>query len=393
MLTGLIIACEEAEAALGLRAELGVAGQTVLEHQARLLADAGAARVIIVAEQLPETLAAGVNRLRRDGIALELVRQVGDVAQRVPPDERLLMLGDGVVTDAAALASVLAAPAPAILVLPDLPETRGWELIDASSRWAGVLSADGELVRRTARMLGEWDLQSTLLRNALQAGAGRVNAEAALPLIAQVTAPADAHALESALSRVAARRHTGLTDRILFDPLARLIAPKAMGAMIDPAWLRGGAAGLMILAALFLLGGWRWTGIGLALLSGPLDSLGRHLAALTMRLRRDHKQWTQLRSTVAGVTLLSLGWELRGLGWGTVALTAGTVGLMVALTEHERWIGRPPRRPLWFAEPDGLAWAMLPFGLAGWWTAGLAGQAAWAFATLLAVQRLTKRQA
>lgn len=394
MLTGLIIACEEAEATLGLRAELGVAGQTVLEHQTRLLADAGAGRIIVIAEQLPQSLASGINRLRRDGIAVEIVRQVDEVAQRVRPDERLLFLGDGVVADAPAMECVLAAPTPAILVLPDGEETRGWELIDASSRWAGVLLADGALVRRTARMLGDWDLQSTLLRNAVQAGAERVNAAThGAPLVAQVVDPSAAQALELAISRAATRRHTGLVDRFLFDPVARLVAPKAMGAMIDPAWLRGGAAGLMILSTLLLLGGWRWMGLILGLMSGPVDSLGRHLGALTMRLRRDHRQWTHLRSAVAGGALLALGWSLRELGWGTIALAASTLGLMVALAEHERWIGRPPRRPLWLAEPDGLIWLMLPFGLLGWWAAGLAGQAGWAFATLIAVQRLTKRQA
>jgi hypothetical protein len=391
MLTGLVIACEEAEGTLGLRAELGVAGQTVLEHQARLLGEAGAQRVIVIAEQLPQSLAAGVNRLRRDGIAIEVVRRVDDVAQRVRPDERLLLMADGVVADEAGLAAVLAGPAPAVLTLPDTDETRGWELIDANSRWAGVLLADGELVRRTARMLGDWDLQSTLLRNALQAGAERVPARGAL--LAQVTDPDAAQQLETAISRASARRPSSLIDRFLFDPFARLVAPKAMGAMIDPAWLRGGAAGLLILSALFLLGGWRWTGVTMALLSGPLDALGRHLAALTMRLRRDHRQWTQLRSVVAGGALLALGWNLREHGWGTMAVAAATVALMVALTEHQRMIGRAPRRPLWLAEPDGMIWLMLPFGLLSWWTAGLVSQALLAFVSLLMVQRLTRRQA
>lgn len=391
MLTGLVIACEEAEGALGLRAELGVAGQTVMEHQARLLGEAGAQRVVVIAEQLPQSLAAGVNRLRRDGMTIEVVRRVDDVAQRVRPNERLLLMADGVVTEEAALASALAASSPAVLTLPDAEETRGWELIDSGARWAGVLLVDGELVRRTARMLGEWDLQSTLLRNALQAGAERVPADGAF--LAQVVDPDAAQLTEAAISRAAGRRHTGLVDRYLFDPVARLVAPKAMGAMIDPALLRGGAAGALILSALFLLGGWRWAGVTLALVSGPVDSLGRHLAALTLRLRRDHRQWTQLRSAVAGGALLALGWNLREFGWGTITMAAATLMLMIALTEHQRWIGRPARRPLWIAEPDGLIWLMLPFGLLGWWTAGMAVQALLAFASLLAVQRLTRRQA
>jgi hypothetical protein len=391
MLTGLIIACEDVAGGAGLRAELPVAGQTVLEQQARVLAEAGAERTIVIAQQLPQGLAAGLARLRRDGLVVEVLRRVDDVAQRLRPDDRLLMLGDGIVTDTAAAERLLQASAPAILTIPDAPETREWELIDASARWAGMLLVDGELVRRTARMLGDWDLQSTLLRNAVQAGAERVPLERG-PLLAQVADSAAALAAEQAISQAAARRPAGLLDRYVFDPLARALAPRAMAAMIDPAWLRGGASGLLMLAAITFMAGWRWPGLVLAMLSGPVDVLGRHLAGLTMRLRKDHRRWTQLRHGAASAALLALGWNTRDFGWGTLALAAATLGGMTALLEHERWIGRPQRRPAWLAEPDLLIWLLVPFAVLGWWPAGLAAQAALAFGSLLTVQRLTRRQ-
>lgn len=391
MLTGLIVAGEDADDGSGTRAELPLAGQTVLEQQVRLLAETGAGRVIVICERLPAALAAAVARLRRDGIALELVRQVDEVAQRVREDERLLLLADGVVTDRSGVERLLAAAAPAILTLPDTPETRSWELIDASARWAGLLLADGELVRRTARMLGDWELQSTLLRNAVQAGAERVPA-LSIGILARVEDAAAAQAVEQALGRGAARRPAGLLDLYLFDPIARAIAPRAMNAMIDPGWLRIGSAGLLVLAALLLMTGWRWPALVLALSSGLLDSLGRYLAALSLRLRRDHRRSDQLRYGAGAATLLALGWNLRDHGWGTVAVALTTIALMVALLEHERWIGKPTPRPLWIAEPDGLIWLLAPFALAGWWTAGLVAQAGFAFASLLAVQRLTRRQ-
>jgi len=389
MLTGMLVAAEETAGAL--RAELTVGGQTVLEHQARLLADAGAARVIVIAEQLSMSLAAAVARLRRDAIAVEVVRQVDEVAQRVQPDERLLLLADSVIADNGLLERMLARPAPAILILPEAAETRGWELIDATSRWGGVMLADGELVRRTARMLGEWELQSTLLRNAIQAGAERVPAEM-VAVLARVEDTASAQAAEQAIGRASARRHTTLLDRYLFSPLAQLIAPRAMAAMIDPGWMRSGAAGLLILAALLFLTGWRGLGLGTALLSGPLDALGRHIASLSMRLRRESGYWRRMRQAAGALALVALGWNLREFGWGTLALVASTLGLAAAASEHERWIGKPSPRPLWLADPDALVWLLLPFALAGWWTAGLAAQSAYAFASLLALQRLTRRQ-
>ena len=392
-LTGMIIACEDVADGTMLRAELPVAGQTVLEQQARLLIEAGAERVILIAERLPPGLAGAINRLRRDGLAVEVLRQVHDAAQRVHPEDRLLVIGDGVVTDESALDLLLRAPAPAILTLPDAPETRDWELIDATARWTGVLLADGDLVRRTARMLGDWDLQSTLLRNAVQSGAERIDAAQAAPMLAKVADAESALTVEQVISRNATRRHTGVLDRYLFDPIARLVAPRAMAAMLDPNWLRGGASALLLLAALTLVGGWRWPGLVLAMLSGPVDTLGRHLAALTMRSRRDQRLWSHLRYATGSAALLALGWNLREFGWGAVTLAVTSLGLMVAIFEHERWIGRPARRPLWLAEPDALIWLVVPFAFLGWWTVGLAAQAALAFASLLTVQRLTGHQA
>src|SRR5690349_13463270 len=134
MLTGLLIAGEDARDGAGLRAELPVAGQTLLEHQARLLNEAGVERCIVIVEHLTPTLAQAVARLRQDGITVELVRQADDLGQRVRPDERLLLLADGVVTDLSALELILAQPAPAALTLADAAETRNWELIDAGNR-------------------------------------------------------------------------------------------------------------------------------------------------------------------------------------------------------------------------------------------------------------------
>jgi hypothetical protein len=391
MLTGLIIACEEAGEGSGLRAELPVAGQAVLEHQARLLGKLGAERVIVIAGDLAHEMTGAVGRIRRDGIALDIVHEVADLAHRVRPDERLILLGDGVMADAGAAERLAGATAPAILVLPDLPETRDWELIDATSRWAGMLLADGELLRRTARMLGDWDLQSTLLRNAIQAGAERVMLSAS-PMLALVRDPSTALAVEQAISRGAARRHSGLLDRFVFDPIARAVAPRVMAAMIDPAWVRAGAVALLGMAALVFLAGWRWPGLILALLSGPVDTLGRHLASLTMRARRERGRWTQYRSLAGALALLALGYNLREFGWGTLALGAATIGFMTASSEHERLIARPSPRPLWLAEPDALIWLMLPFALAGWWPAGLAALALFACGSLFALQRLTRRQ-
>ena len=391
MLTGLLVAGEDAGGTAGLRAELPVAGQTLFEHQVRLLSEAGAERIMLLAERLTPALAQAASRLRQDGLAVELLRQADELVQRVRPDERLLLLADGVITDSSAIERILTGAAPAMLTLPDEHETRHWELIDAGHRWAGLLLVDGELARRTARMLGDWELQSTLLRNAVQAGGTRIAVEG-VSILAQVEDVAAAQLVEQAISRGTARRAVGLLDRYLFDPIAQLAAPRAMQARLNPGWLRTGSSALLLVASILLVAGWRWPAIMLALLSGPVDTLGRHLGALSLRARRDRQAARQLRLVAAASAQLALGWNLREFGWGTIVLATTTVALMTAGVEHERLIGRPAPRPLWFAEPDLLIWLILPAGLAGWWIGGLAAQALVALGSLLALQRLTRRQ-
>lgn len=384
MLTGLIVACEEADA--GLRAELPVAGQTVLEQQARTLSEIGVTRVLLVAEALPPALALAANRLRRDGIAVEIARAVDDMVLRVRPEERLLLMADGVVCGADTAARLAGATIPAVLVLPDAGETRGWELIDATTRWGGMLLADGELVRRTARMVGDWDLQSTLLRTAIQAGAERVDARGS-SLLAQVTDARAAAAIDAAIVQAARRTPVNLLDRWLFDPLARWAAPHAMAAKLDPAWLRGLSVALWLSAGLLFVAGWRGSGLVAALAAGPINRLGQHLVQLARRREAPGMDlWVRLAAAPAAAAL--------GLSLGTSSfvLALATIAFIVALDRHEAWIARPRPRPLFLADPDMLAWGLLPFALAGWWSAGLAAQALLAFGSLLVVQRLTRRQ-
>ena len=64
-----------------------------------------------------------------------------------------------------------------MLTVPDGAFGEPYERIDAGSRWAGLAAIDGAMLRETAGLLRDWDLQSTLFRRALQAGARHVPAE------------------------------------------------------------------------------------------------------------------------------------------------------------------------------------------------------------------------
>src|SRR6188474_1617193 len=58
----------------------------------------------------------------------------------------------------------------AILTVPDDESHLEFERIDGTNRWAGLARVDANMIGATAAMLGDWDLQSTLLRRAIQGG-------------------------------------------------------------------------------------------------------------------------------------------------------------------------------------------------------------------------------
>lgn len=393
---GLIIANEDADDAPGLRAELSVTGQSVAEHQARLLARAGLRHIVIHAERLTAGLAAAVDRLRRDGLAIDIARSAADLADRIGPDARVLLIADGLVTEPAAATALLRLPGPAILTLPNRPEHQQHELIDPGARWAGLMLTDQGAIRQTVQMLGDWDFCSTLLRRAVQAHAAQVDlaAIAPMPLLVTATDPETALAAEAGLAARAVQHPAGLVDRHLFAPLVGRLAAPAMAARIDPVWLRLGMVTAWCAAALLALAGWPGAGLVLMMAAGPCWSLARHLAALGQRAGRADGEWAMARAGAAGLALLALGWARSGgadglaAGWTPLTLALTTLALVAALLGHLHWLGPPPRRPLWLAEPDNMIWLMAPFAMAGWWEAGLAAMAAHALASLLAVQRL-----
>ena len=118
-----------------------------------------------------------------------------------------------------------------MLTVPDGGYGELYERIDAGARWAGLAAIDGALLRETAAMLRDWDLQSTLLRRTLQAGARHVAAEGAVAIL---DGDADLAALERRiveqadgeprrLGRLAARRRSSalVTGLLMSSPASR----------------------------------------------------------------------------------------------------------------------------------------------------------------------------
>ena len=370
-LAALLIAIETATGdGDALRATLPLLGRTVIEHQVRQAVGAGATHLVLLVERMPAALTAALDRLRRDGISIDVARTIGDAADRFHPEERLLLIADGCVADQPMLDALAALAPPALMTLPDQADTADYERIDASCRWAGLGLLDGAAVRSTAAMLGDWDAQSTLLRRAVQAGARRVECDALAdgrPRIAfrpQALEGLDRQLLRG--SRVPARRWPRRWLFAMIDgPVAGWLARKA----VDPLPVAAGGAVLAALGAVLAACGWAATGFGLALLSGPVAAVSIRLARLRLAEIR-HGQWIdRARIAMLAATWLALAWPFGGVARLAAGVTilagAATASALQGLSGLSDESGPP-----WIADGDAILWAMLPVAVvAGWTTA------------------------
>jgi len=321
MAIGALIAAYQEDDEGGLRALLPLAGQTLIEYQARCAAAVEASPIVVIVERVPASLQEAFERLRADGISVVAVSDPREAASRFEPGAMLLLLGDGVVPTPELIAQIAGADEPAIATVPDDPGHSEFERIDAQARWAGVALIEGQLLASTAAMLGDWDLQSTLLRRALQNGAVRValDDDSGEPLL--VDGAEQLTGFEDAMIAASRGARRDFASRYLFAPLEDLATRHLMATAIRPAWLLWLALGLTLGAGLAFLKGWPLAGVVLLLLSAPLDLVAGRLAVLRLRPLPATLLSRRLLWPAAGAALLAFGWWAMnsGSGWGAIA--------------------------------------------------------------------------
>lgn len=377
----------------GLRATLPLAGRALLEYQARLAVYAGAEHILVLVERVPVALSMAVDRLRRDGLRVEIARDVADAADRIHPNERLLVIGDGCIAASGQAERMAETRPPTMLTVPDDDAHAMFERIDGTARWGGLLLIGGALLRDTVAMLGDWDLESTLLRRAVQAEAARLDAASigggdGAPLLVDGVGRLDG--FDRTMLAAARPRGRDWVWRHIFPVIEGLVAPPFLKRGTDPVWFAVAGVTAAIVAGIFFAANFRMTGQVALLFSGPIAALAERLAGA----RLSPLQWAQAfliaRAGAAFTALLALTQGLvLEVGWGAW-LVAGLVPLaMLALIGEQRVLKRLPgaMAPLWIASLDGLIWAMLPFALIGEWLAGLVALALYAMVSFAFVQR------
>ena len=374
-----------------LRALLPIAGRTLLEYQVRCAAAAGAAPIVIVVDRIPIALNQIIERLQQDGLPVVTVSDGAEAASRFEAGGLILLLADGVAPAPELLASVAEEEEPLIVSVPDDPAHEKFERIDALSRWAGVAVIDAQTLGATAAMLGDWDLQSTLLRRSLQGGARVVPVApgAGEPLVAENAG--DLADLERHLIVSSRGSRRDWASRYALPIIEEFATEQLLEKRVDPATLVVAALALTAGGAIAFASGWLVTGLVLLVLSTPLDLIARRLAALRLKPMPARSLARRLLWPAAGVALLALGWWQSGHGGGWGAMFAAlTAAAFAEAARIERGRLEMPGG-LWLLSRRNAILASIPFALAGAWTAGIVALALYAAASFFLVQHVNHR--
>lgn len=393
MALGALIGAYQEDDSGGLRALLPLAGQTLIEYQARCVAAIGAAPLLVLVERVPVALNDAFERLRGEGIAVIAVSDGVEAASRFEAGTDVILLADGIAPDVTDLGRLGDSDAAAILTVPDDADHEGYERIDASHRWAGLARVPATLIGATAAMIGDWDLQSTLLRRSVQAGIAlspAASGEGAGPLLADQDAMAG---FERRLLLASRGARSDWVSRYVLPVIEEIATERLMETRVRPEWLLRAALALTIGAALAMTRGWLWQALAALVLTTPLDLVARRIALLRLRPLNPGLPSRSLLWPAAGAALVALGWYVsrHGGGWGALvaALAAAAFGEAMRI---ERRDSAPPGGHWFFSRRAAIVLA-IPFAVGGWWNAYLVAMALYAAVSFFLAQHVHHRVA
>jgi len=282
-----------------------VLGLSWPEFQLRRAVGAGALHLVLVADRVTRDVVEAVDRLRDDGVSTTLARTKAEVADLFHPDEAVLVMTGGTIVDEGQMQRLLTAPGPGLLCIDAAHAAAGQELIDANSHWIGHVRVDGAQIRAIVPLVGDWDLGSTLMRQAVAACAARTLLEPDDLLVDATMATGASRASHELLSR-AFPLPSGWGERWTVTPLARL-AMYALPALV-PRAARLGQSAAAVLLVLGLLAQLRtWTTLALALyLSALLVQTAAGAATRVTRIPMRGERFAAALRDGVGAALLGL---------------------------------------------------------------------------------------
>jgi len=388
MALGALIAAYLEDDSGSLRALLPIAGRTLLEYQVRCAAAAGAAPIVVIVDRIPIALNDVLHRLQQDGLPVITVSDGAEAASRFEAGQLILLIADGLAPPPELVATIAEEQEPAIVTLPDDAAHERFERIDGANRWAGVAIVDSQMLGATAAMLGDWDLQSTLLRRSLQGGARTVPLApgAGEPLLAETSD--DLADLERNLIVASRESRRDWASRYVLPLAEEFATEKLIETRIRPESLMQAALALSVGGAVAFGSGWLLTGLVLLVLSTPLPLIARRLAALRLKPMPARSLVRRLLWPAAGVAAIALGWWQagHGAGWGALFAAATAVAFAEAARIERGRLEIPG--DIWLLSRRNAIIAAIPFALFGAWTIYLVAIAIYAGASFFVAQHV-----
>jgi hypothetical protein len=391
MLAGLLFAIHDADDRPDrLAATLPFSGVTLIEYQARLLIAAGVSQIIVVVARLTPELLGAISRIGRRGVSVDTVRSAMEAGEKLHPLAPVLMLGDGLVTTDAIVKAMAVEDGDCLLVVPESDAGPGFERVGGQMAWAGVARLSSSRIAEVAGLPQDYDLQSSLLRFAVQSRA------------AHVLLPTDAvrggHGIERQartleergravlMTIVSGRR--GWFDRFVLAPIARLALPLlvdrgAGGTTVGAAGAALGVAGLVTIGV-----GLPSIGLMLSLVGCIAFALGSVLSGL--RDDASMARWQTLGiGGVAAASILVFGFFVSGYAGNNTALAIGTALVAIGTLAERAILER--ERQLWWGSPTAYLLIVALFAILGFPVFGLGVTAVYATATLAVVIERLRR--
>jgi len=388
MALGALIAAYLEDDSGSLRALLPIAGRTLLEYQVRCASAAGAAPIVVIVDRIPIALNEVLQRLQHDGMPVITVSDGAEAASRFEAGQLILLIADGLAPPPELVASLAEEQEPAIVTVPDDSAHEKFERIDGANRWAGVAVVDSQMLGATAAMLGDWDLQSTLLRRSLQGGARTVPLApgAGEPLLAESSD--DLADLERQLIVASRESRRDWASRYVLPLVEEFATEKLIETRVRPEMLMQGALALSVAGAFAFGSGWLRTGLALLVLSTPLPLIARRLAALRLKPMPARSLVRRLLWPLAGIAVIALGWwqARHGGGWGALFAAATAVAFAEAARIERGRLEIPG--DVWMLSRRNAIIAAVPFALFGAWTFYLVALAVYAAAGFFVVQHV-----
>ena len=390
-LGALIGAYQEGEGG-ALAALTPLAGRTLVEYQARCAAAAGASPIVILVETVPIALAAAFERLRAEGVNVVPVSDGNEAAARFEPHSLILQMADGMAPAFALVERLAGAGEAVVATVPDDSEHEHFERIDNDRRWAGLAVAQAGTLSSTASMLGDWDLQSTLLRRTIQAGALPIAVGAGLTPFLANSGGGDAQQFDRKLLIASRRARRDWPSRFVFPPIEEFATERLMHSPVRPSWLVIAALAMIVAAAVCFSQGWAWPALVLLLLASPLELVAERLGQLRLQPLASASLARRLLWPASGVALIALGWweAVHGSGWGALVAALGAAAFGEA-QRNEAAGPNPPPFETWLFSWRSATLVALPFAALGAWDVLLAALAVYAMASFFLVQHWVHR--